>query len=85
MVVRRRFLKNDKGNLPKEASYDMLEQTHCLLLNQLVDHVGKHGSNSVESLISLADVLKAQIIEQDFLDDEDGNSLAEFAARFHDA
>ncbi|KAH0207734.1 hypothetical protein KCU99_g166, partial [Aureobasidium melanogenum] len=63
----------------------MLEQTHRLLLNELVDHVGKDGSNSVESLISLANVLKAKIIEQNLLDNEDSNGLTEFATSFHDA
>ncbi|KAH0238179.1 beta-tubulin, partial [Aureobasidium melanogenum] len=85
VVVRKRFPKNDKGNLPEEASHDMLEQTHRLLLNELVDHVGKDGSNSVESLISLANVLKAKIIEQNLLDNEDSNGLTEFATSFHDA
>lgn len=63
----------------------MLQQTHRLLFNKLVDHVGKNSSNSVESLVSLTDVLQAEVIEQDLLDDEDSDRLAEFATCFHDA
>jgi hypothetical protein len=63
----------------------MLEKTDGLLLDQLADHVTKHRSNSVETLVSLADVGEASIVKEDFLDDEDGNGLAEFGAGFHDA
>ena len=62
----------------------MLEQAHCLLLDELVDHVGKNGSNGVESFVSLTDVLQTEVVEQDLLNDKDGDSLAEFATCFHD-
>lgn len=63
----------------------MLEQSDSLLLDELINHVAQHGADGVEALISLADVLQAQIVEQNLLDDENGDGLAEFAARLHDA
>lgn len=62
----------------------MLEQAHSLLLNKLINHVGQDGADGVESLVSLADVLQAQVVEQDLLHNEDCDSLAELTARLHD-
>lgn len=56
----------------------MLEQAHCLLIDQLRYHVTKDSADSIETLICLADVLQAHVVKQYFLDDEDGNRLAEF-------
>jgi hypothetical protein len=74
-----------RKDLPKKATNDMLEQADSLLLNKLIHHVAKHSADSIEALISLADVCKACIIEQDLLNDKDCNSLAEFGASLHDA
>lgn len=38
-----------------------------------------------EAFISVADVLQAQVVEQDFLHDEGCHSLGQFAARLHNA
>jgi hypothetical protein len=64
---------------------DVLEQTDGLLLDQLVDHVAKHGADGVEALVRLADVCQAGVVEKDLLDDEDGDGLAQLRARLHDA
>ena len=50
-------------NIPKEASHDMLQQTRSLGLDQLGNHVTKDGSDSIESLVGGADVVKAVVIE----------------------
>ena len=62
----------------------MLQEPDRLLVNELSDHVTKNGANSVESLIGLADVLQSHVIEQDLLNDEDSNGLAEFRSSLHD-
>lgn len=63
----------------------MLEQTNCLRLDELGDHVTEHGANCIEAFVGLADVGKAHLVEEDFLDDEYGDRLAEFRAGLHDA
>lgn len=65
------------SDIPQEASDDMLEKTNCLLLHELVDHVAQYSPDCVEALVCLTDVRKADIIEQDLLNDEDGDRLAE--------
>lgn len=63
----------------------MLEKANSLLFNQLRDHIAQNRSDSVESLVSGANVGKPNIIKQDLLDNEDGNSLAQFRTSLHDA
>ncbi len=63
----------------------MLEQTHCLGLDQLVDHVAEDGSNGVEPLVRVANVRQPSLVQEDFLDDEDGDSFGQFRASLHDA
>ena len=62
----------------------MLKKSHRLLVDQLSDHVAENCANSVETLVSLTNVLQAHIVKQDLLDDEDSNSLAELRASLHD-
>jgi hypothetical protein len=75
----------ERIDIPEEASHDMLKEAHSLLLNELVNHVAQNCSNSVKSLVSLTDVLQTEVVEQDLLNDKDGDCLAELATRFHDA
>lgn len=65
------------SDIPKEASHDVLEKSNRLLLHELVDHVAENCANCVEALVCLTDVRKTDVIEQDLLDDEDGDCLAE--------
>ena len=62
----------------------MLQEPHSLLVNELSDHITENGANSVESLVDLADVLQSHVVEQDLLDDEDSNGLAELRSSLHD-
>lgn len=62
----------------------MLEQANSLLLHKLIDHVAENSTHGVEALISLADVGKANVVQQDLLDDEDSNSLTELRSSLHD-
>jgi hypothetical protein len=62
----------------------MLQQTHRLLVNQLSNHITEYGTDGVEALVSLADVLQAHVIKQDLLNDEDSNGLAELRSSLHD-
>ena len=61
----------------------MLEEASGLLLHQLSHHVAENGSNRVEALVSSTDVVEPVVIEKDFLNNENGNRLAEFRARLH--
>jgi hypothetical protein len=74
-----------RGDKPQEAADDVLEQTDSLLLDQLVDHVAEDGADGVEAFVRLADVGEASVVEEDFLDDEDGDGLAQLGAGLHDA
>jgi hypothetical protein len=62
----------------------MLQQPHRLLVNQLSNHITEYSTDGVEALVSLADVLQAHVIEQDLLNDEDSNGLAELRSSLHD-
>lgn len=55
----------------------MLQQTDGLLLNELVDHIAKDRADSVETLICLTDVRKPNVIQQNLLNDEDRDGLAQ--------
>ena len=63
----------------------MLQETHRLGLNELVDHVAEYGADGVEAFVRVADVRQAGLVEQDLLDDEDGDGLGQLRACFHDA
>lgn len=63
----------------------MLEQADRLLLHQLLHHIAEDGAYSVETLVRLADVVEAHVVEENFLDNENGNSLTELTASLHDA
>lgn len=63
----------------------MLEKSGSLLLDELGNHIAQDGANGIESLVSSADVVQAVVVEQDLLDDEDGDCLAQLRAGFHDA
>ena len=63
----------------------MLEQPRSLLLHQLGNHVAQDGADGVEALVGGADVVEAVVVEQDLLDDEDGDGFAELRPRLHDA
>lgn len=63
----------------------MLEESGGLLLHKLGNHVAQDGANGIEPLVSSADIVQAVVVEQNLLDDEDGNCLAQLRAGFHDA
>lgn len=54
-------------------------------LDQLLDHVAKHCTDCIESLVCVADVRESRLVQEDFLYDEDGDSLGKLGASFHDA
>lgn len=62
----------------------MLQQTCGLLLHELADHVTKYGADSIEALIGRADVVETVVIEQDLLNNEDGDRLGQLGACLHD-
>lgn len=71
--------------LPQKAPDDVLQESDRLLVDQLSDHVAKDGANSVETLVSLTDVLKTHVVEQDLLNDENGDGFAKLGTSLHNA
>lgn len=62
----------------------MLQEANSLGLDERLDHVGEDGSDSVEALVRLTDILQSEVVEEDLLDDEDGNRLGQLRASLHD-
>lgn len=63
----------------------MLKKASSLRLDELRHHVAEDGANSVEALVSSANVVEAIVIKQNLLHNEDGDSLAKFRASLHDS
>ncbi len=63
----------------------MLQEPSRLLLDQLSDHIAQDRTDGVEPLVRRADVVKAVIVEQYLLHDEDGDGFAELRPGLHDA
>jgi hypothetical protein len=57
--------------------HDMLEQSHSLRLHKLVHHIAQNGSDSVEPLVGVANIRQARLIEQNLLNDENGDGFGE--------
>ena len=55
----------------------MLEQSHSLRLHKLVHHIAQHRSDGVESLVGVADVRQARLVEKNLLNDENGDGFGE--------
>ncbi len=70
---------------PEVTTDNVLEQPDCLRLDELVDHVAENGPDGEEALVGMANISQPSFVEQDFLDNEDGNRLGEFGASLHDA
>jgi hypothetical protein len=63
----------------------MLQQPYRLALHQLVYHIAQHSADSVKAFVRLADIGEPEVVEEDLLDDEDGDGFGEFGAGLHDA
>jgi hypothetical protein len=63
----------------------MLQQPYCLLVHELSNHITQDGTHSIKALICLTNILQAHVIQQDLLNDEYRNGLAELGAGLHDA
>ena len=63
----------------------MLEQTNRLRLDELVDHVAEHGADGEEAFVSVTNIGQPRFVEQDLLDDEDGDRFGELGTCLHDA
>lgn len=62
----------------------MFEEPSRLLLYELRNHVAEDGADGIKPLVRGTDVVKTVVIEQDLLDNEDGNRLAELGPGLHD-
>lgn len=72
------------GYLPKEAPNNMLKQSGGLRLDELGNHIAQDCANGIEALIRGTDVIETVVIQQDFLNDENGHGLAKLRTRLHD-
>ena len=72
-------------DIPQETPDDVLQQPHSLLLHQMAYHVAQHRPHRIESLVRVTYVFQSTVIKQDFLHDEDGDSLAQLTPGFHHA
>jgi hypothetical protein len=66
------------------APYNVFEEASRWPLKLIHDHIIEDGADSVESLSSLAQVVEALLVQQDFLDDEGGHCLRELRPSLHD-
>jgi hypothetical protein len=51
----------------------MLQQAHSKGIYKLVDHVAQNSSHSIKSFIGLTDVGKAHVVQENPLNNENGN------------
>lgn len=63
----------------------MLEKSDRLLLHQLCHHVTEDCTHSVEPFVCRADVCQTDIVEEDLLNDENCDGLAQLRAGLHNA
>lgn len=70
---------------PQVTPNHVLQQPDRLTLDNLRHHVAQHGPHCIESLVRLADVRQTHVIQQDLLNDENRDRLAELRAGLHDA
>ena len=70
---------------PKIAPNYVLEESDCLRLDELVDHVAKDGADGKEALVGVTDIRQPSLVEKDLLHDEDCNRFGEFRTGLHDA
>lgn len=62
----------------------MLQQSDSLLIDELSDHVRQNRTDSVEPLVGLTYVLQAHVVQEDLLNNEYRDRLAEFRTGLHD-
>lgn len=70
--------------IPKETAHNMFEQANSLLLHQLGDHIAEDSAYSVEPFISRTNIAQTDVIKEDLLHNEDGNSFAQLWSSLHD-
>lgn len=63
----------------------VLQQPYRLTFDNLRDHVAQHGSHCIEPFVGLADVSQPHVVQQDLLDDKDGDCFGKFGTGFHDS
>jgi hypothetical protein len=71
--------------IPEKTAHNMLQETGCLLLNKLRYHVAENSSNCIEPFVRSADIIQPMIIEEDLLDNEYCDGLAELGASLHNS
>lgn len=70
---------------PEVATDDVFEEADRLGLDELVDHVAEDGADGEKAFVSVTNVGKSGLIEEDLLHDEDCDRFRKFRAGFHDA
>jgi hypothetical protein len=75
----------ESAPVPQETANNMLQQSNSLGLNEANDHIAQDCSDSIKPLICGTNVAQPRVIQQDLLDNEDGNCLRQFTSGFHDS
>lgn len=73
------------SGIPQETADYVFEQSHSLLLHQLCDHIAQYRSDGIEALVSSANIVQTNVVQQYFLDNKYGDGLAQLRAGLHDA
>jgi hypothetical protein len=71
------------AHVPKETPNNVLKQADRLLLDKLIDHVAEDRADGVKALVCLADICETNVVQQDLLNDKDGDRLAKLRACLH--
>lgn len=62
----------------------MLQQPNRLCFHELIHHVAQHSADGIKPFIRMADVRQARLVEEDLLNNEDGNRFGQLRTCFHD-
>lgn len=62
----------------------MLEQSHRLGLDQILDHDLQHINDGIEPLVGVANIIQAHLVEQNFLNNKNSDRLGKLGAMLHD-
>lgn len=69
----------------KIAANDVFEKAHGMGMRQIIDHQTKNVNDGMEAFIGMTNIGQSDLIQEDFLHDENGDGLGEFRAVLHNA
>jgi hypothetical protein len=76
-----RIYRKERGKIPqivakpKVATYNMFEQSDCLSLYKLIDHIAKHRAYCIEPLIGMANIGETCFVQKNLLNNENSHGF----------